>query len=197
MKKLNLLIAVFAMVLIFGIALFVVGYGGLAGLATAQEVVEEIPFLEEWAGSGHNDAAAEAFVHWDEDDPAEVPEACARCHSTPGYQDWIGADGTEAGVVEAPAAIGSTIECVACHNDVTLSKTTVTMPSGIELANLGDESRCMECHQGRHSTVSVNESITEAGVTDDDTVSEDLGFLNIHYYARGGDQVWDLSQRRV
>ncbi|NIN99735.1 MAG: polyheme membrane-associated cytochrome C, partial [Anaerolineae bacterium] len=54
---------------------------------------------------------------------------------------------------------------------------------GIELTGLGDESRCMQCHQGRHSTFSVNASIEEAGVTDEDKVSEDLGFSNIHYYA--------------
>ena len=30
---------------------------------------------------------------------------------------------------------------------------------------LGDEARCMQCHQGRASTVSVNTSIEEAGLT--------------------------------
>jgi hypothetical protein len=135
-----------------------------------------------WEGSGHNDAAAEAFRHWDEDDPAQVPENCAKCHSTPGYLDFLGADGSEAGVVNAPAELGSTVECIACHNEVTLTKTSVVMPSGIEITDIGDESRCMECHQGRESAVSVNAVIEEAGV-DDDTVSEDLGFRNIHYYA--------------
>ncbi|HET6445202.1 MAG TPA: hypothetical protein VFI27_11550, partial [candidate division Zixibacteria bacterium] len=37
-----------------------------------------IPFEEQWASSAHADAAAEAFVHWDEDDPAEVPTSCAK-----------------------------------------------------------------------------------------------------------------------
>jgi hypothetical protein len=32
-----------------------------------------VPFEEEWANSPHNDAEAEAFTHWDEDDPAEIP----------------------------------------------------------------------------------------------------------------------------
>jgi hypothetical protein len=43
----------------------------------------------------------------------------------------------------------------------------------------------MQCHQGRQSTVSVNQSIADAGLGegDEDTVSEDLGFSNIHYYA--------------
>ena len=149
-----------------------------------------VPFEEEWASSAHADASAEAFVHWDEDDPAEVPPACAKCHSTPGYQDFIGADGSEAGVVDAAAPIGTVVTCEACHNDATLAMTSVTFPSGIEVTGLGDESRCMQCHQGRHSTVSVNQSIVDAGLGegDEDTVSEDLGFSNIHYYAAAATQ---------
>lgn len=146
------------------------------------EMPVDVPFLEQWMESPHNDEAAEAFTHWDEDDPAEIPESCARCHSTPGYQDWIGADGTAAGVTDNASPIGTTVECVACHNDVTLSMTSVVMPSGIELTGLGDESRCMQCHQGRASKFTVDTAIEEAGV-DLDTVSEDLGFINIHYFA--------------
>ena len=144
-----------------------------------------VPFEEEWAGSGHADAMAEAFVHWDEDDPAEVPTACAKCHSTPGFQAFVGADGSEFGVVEEAAPIGTTVECEACHNDATLALDSVVFPSGMEVTGLGGEARCMQCHQGRHSTVSVNQSIVDAGLGegDEDTVSEDLGFSNIHYYA--------------
>ncbi len=29
----------------------------------------EVPFLEKWEGSGHSDETAEAFNHWNEDDP--------------------------------------------------------------------------------------------------------------------------------
>jgi hypothetical protein len=162
-----------------------------------------VPFLDQWAESGHADAEAEAFVHWDEDDPAEVPSRCAKCHSEGGYLDFLGADGTEAGVVDNNAPIGTSVTCVACHNEVTLTKTSVIFPSGIEITDLGDESRCMECHQGRASKQSVDDAITEAGLTDDDTVSEDLGFTNIHYFAaaatlygtlaEGGYQYEDLS----
>lgn len=155
-----------------------------AGAEAMAEPALEVPFLEEWMGSAHADAEAEAFVHWNEDDPQEVPPACARCHSTPGFQDYIGADGTAAGSVESPAPIGTLVECVACHNDVTLTMDSVVMPSGAEITGLGREARCMQCHQGRASTNSVNDAITEAGLTEDvDTVSEDLGFINIHYFA--------------
>ena len=75
--------------------------------------------------------------------------------------------------------------------------TSVVMPSGIELMGLGDESRCMQCHQGRASTVSVNAGIEEAGLADEadlDTVSEDVGFSNIHYYAAAATQFGTLAK---
>jgi hypothetical protein len=161
--------------------------------AIAQEEVE-IPFLEQWSGSGHADAEAEPFIHWNEETPAEVPVACAKCHSTPGYQDFIGADESAAGVVDKAAPIGTVIECVACHNDVTLTMTSVVMPSGIELTDLGDEARCMQCHQGRESAVSVNKAIEDAAVKDDDTASDELGFKNIHYFAAAATKYGTLAK---
>jgi hypothetical protein len=157
--------------------------------------VAVVPFEEQWASSPHADASAEAFVHWNEDDPAEVPTSCAKCHSTTGYQDYIGADGSEVNVVDAAVPVGEVVACEACHNDVTLNMTSVLMPSGVELMGLGDESRCMQCHQGRHSTVSVNASIEEAGLTDSpDETSEDLGFSNIHYYAAAATQYGTMAK---
>jgi hypothetical protein len=144
-----------------------------------------VPFEEQWANSPHNDVEDEAFRHWDEDDPAEIPESCAKCHSTPGYLAFMGADGSEFGVVEGPAPIGTTVECVACHNEATLEHDSVVFPSGLELTDMGSQARCMECHQGRASKVSVDESIAAAVGEDLDTVSEELGFINIHYYAAG------------
>lgn len=143
----------------------------------------KIPFLNDWVSSPHADFTAEAFIHWNEEDPAEVPTSCAKCHSTPGHLDYLGADGSAAGAVDVAAPIGTVVECVACHNDVNQTKTSVVMPSGLELTGLGDESRCVECHQGRESKMSVDAFVEEAGVADADTVSEELGFRNIHYYA--------------
>ena len=153
----------------------------------------QVPFLEEWMSSGHADAAAEAFVHWNEDDPQVIPESCAKCHSSTGYQDFLGVDGTEAGVVNAPHAVGTVVDCVACHNDVTVTKTSVVMPSGLEITGLGGESRCMECHQGRQSKVSVDKAIADAGV-DADTVSDKLSFMNIHYFAAAATKYGTLAK---
>jgi hypothetical protein len=82
---------------------------------------------------------------------------------------------------------------VACHNDVTAVKDSVTMPSGLVLTNLGDEARCIECHQGRESKISVDEAIAEVGV-EADTVSADLRFQNIHYYAAAATKYGTLAK---
>src|SRR6185503_3562178 len=58
-----------------------------------------VPNLTEWESSAHNAVDTEPFRHWDADDPAEVPTSCAKCHSTAGYQDFLGADGSEANKV--------------------------------------------------------------------------------------------------
>lgn len=135
-----------------------------------------------WAASAHNEAEAEAFVHWDEDDPPEVPETCAKCHSTPGHLDFLGEDGSAFGTVDAPAEIGTTITCEVCHNDTAEATSGVTFPSGVEITDIGPSARCMQCHQGRESTVSVNEAIADLPL---DTVNPDLGFINVHYFAAG------------
>jgi hypothetical protein len=158
---------------------------------SSQEVVAEpdlqVPFLEEWTGSGHADAESEAFRHWDEEEEKMVPEGCAKCHSTVGYLDFLGADGSEFGKIDqpAPAETNQGIECVACHNDAALTLDSVMMPSGVEITGLGDEARCMQCHQGRQSKMSVDANIEEAAVADVDTVSDKIGFRNIHYHVAG------------
>jgi hypothetical protein len=139
-------------------------------------------YFTAWSESPHADAEAEAFVHWNSE--GEVPVDCARCHSTPGYRDFLGDDGTEAGVVDNPAALGTVVSCDACHSPSATTLTTITFPSGAEITDTGDATRCMVCHQGRASTDRVNAAITDAGVAEDPhTVNADLSFINIHYYA--------------
>lgn len=150
-----------------------------AGIASKKSHAEKL-----WQSSGHADSAAEAFIHWDED--GEIEEGCAKCHSTPGFQDFI-ADGT----VDGPAALGTTVECGVCHTSddggPVRSHTSVIFPSGAVAENLGPEALCMECHQGRASTVSVDSAVAGAGVGDD-TASSKLSFINIHYYAAAANQ---------
>jgi hypothetical protein len=87
--------------------------------------------------------------------------------------------------VTQPLANG--FQCSTCHSDLTTfsryEAAQVEFPSGsvIDSGN-PNTNLCMTCHQGRESTVSVN-ALT-SGVPDD-TVSDKLRFLNIHYFAAG------------
>ena len=143
-------------------------------------VATPISIEDLWQSSPHADEKAEAFTHWDADDPQEVPVACARCHSRTGFLDFLGVDGTTVAIVDNPAKIGTTITCYVCHNEGTLTLDSVTFPSGKRIGGLGPEARCLTCHQGRASTRAVNIEITKAGLTDDDTPTADLAFVNSH-----------------
>lgn len=147
-------------------------------------VSAEVPNYEAWVASGHADSAAEAFRHWDGDDPRVVPAGCAKCHSAPGFRDFLGDDGSAPGQVDQAAPVGTVIDCETCHNSAAETLSSVTFPSGVVVDELGAESRCMTCHQGRASTDSVDADIAAAAVGDDE-VSPELHFINIHYYAAG------------
>lgn len=153
-----------------------------------------------WQSSGHADSTAEAFRHWDEDDPAEVPTSCARCHTETGFLDYLGEDGSASGTVEqaVPVSEDEVISCDACHSDETTgtlrSVSSVTFPSGITIEGLGYEAICMQCHQGRSSTADVNDAIDSMGLDSDDTAGVDLGFINIHYYSAAATQYGNQAQ---
>ena len=158
------------------VAAIVAGVAWWGYTALRAEPVEAIS--AKWSDAGHSDATSVSFTNWDENDPPVVPVACAKCHSTPGFHDFLGQDGTEAGVVDHPAPIGSQIFCHACHNDAAHALDTVTFPSGVAVTDVGPEAVCLECHQGRTSTMTVDNA-TEG--LDDDAVSPDLAFINVHY----------------
>ena len=81
--------------------------------AGAQDKTPAIPFLQDWMASPHANVKSESFTHWDKD--GAVPERCAKCHSGPGFLDFIGADGSAVGKIDKPAPIRSVIDCVTCH----------------------------------------------------------------------------------
>ena len=138
--------------------------------------------VEAWAGSGHADSEAEAFRHWDEEEVVEVPAGCAKCHSEAGYLDFLGADGSEFGVVDMAAPVDTVVSCTVCHNPVAIGLDEVTFPSGVTIMDVGDSARCMQCHQGRESGLSVTSAVEESGLGMDEFDGE-LGFINIHYFA--------------
>lgn len=141
---------------------------------------EPVRYEDLWAISKHADAEAEAFIHWNEDEPQEIPVACAKCHSRPGFIDFLGVDGTPPNQVDNPAITGTTISCFVCHNEATDDLDSVDFPSGVKVRLLGDEARCIQCHQGRASTGSVDNAISELNLEELDTPSTELSFINSH-----------------
>lgn len=159
--------------------------GGLFAILIGQVVLPPEPrpesvaaISEKWTESGHADSESESFVHWDEDEPPLVPENCAKCHSAYGYLDFLGEDGSEPGVVNAAANIGSVVTCTVCHNPTANQKDSAVFPSGVEIHDLGMTANCAECHQGRTSTITVENRTN--GLPEDE-VNEELGFINTHY----------------
>jgi hypothetical protein len=143
-----------------------------------------------WEGSGHADTTSPAFNHWNSDVPPEVPAACARCHSTPGFIDYV-----PDLVVSSSVPIGTVIDCTACHEDqssgLARNIPSVEFPSGATIDGLGPSSLCAACHQGRASTLSVDVMIAAAGVGVD-TTSSSLRFVNVHYTAAAATQFGTL-----
>jgi hypothetical protein len=131
--------------------------------------------------SGHADDTAEAFRHWDEDDPPLVPTGCAKCHSVGGFLDFI-ADGT----VDNAADPGA-FDCILCHESSSggafRDVGTVVFPSGSVVGGLEAEGICMQCHQGRYSKPGVDAYLASRGPLTGDVVNTRLSFRNIHYFA--------------
>jgi hypothetical protein len=149
----------------------------------------EIPFFAQWVRSPHANRAADAFTHWNKE--GAIPVECAKCHSAPGFQDFLGADGTPPGVVDHPAPTGTVITCITCHNSKTSELASVVFPSGLKADNLGANAICMTCHQGVEATASVTKAV--AGIADD-AVETKLQFINVHYAAAGATIMGTLSR---
>ena len=132
--------------------------------------------IDDWLTSPHADHDSRSFTYWNE--RGSVPENCAACHSEPGFIDFIGADGSEAGVVNHPAAINAVIGCASCHTATAHALDSVDLPSGVSVHGLGMNATCTICHSGRASGDSVLDATANL---DEDTVSADLQFINIHF----------------
>ena len=142
----------------------------------------EQPLYEDlWAKSPHADVNSLAFSYWNDEDPAEIPEDCAKCHSRPGYVDFLGVDDTAYGIVDKPAKVGTTVSCFVCHNEVAGDLATVIFPSGEKIRGLGSDITCIECHQGRASTTQINRTLATLNLSNDDMASSELDFISSHY----------------
>ena len=154
--------------------------------------------------SGHFAGDTAPFRDWD--DTGVVPAGCAKCHSAGGLPQFLANGGSLflsgtgslqiTGVVGQPTANG--FMCTTCHDSAAgfparYAVTTVPFPSGAKLTfstekdangNLKpvDSNLCIECHQGRESTVSVNKYLTGKAP---DKVDATISFKNVHYFAAG------------
>jgi len=163
--------------------------GGLAAILIGQVVLPPEPrpepvdaISEKWSNSGHADRESESFVHWDEDEPPEVPQNCAKCHSAYGYLDYLGEDGSAAQSVDSAHPVGSVVTCSVCHNPSANAKDAAFFPSGATIEDLGQNANCAECHQGTRAGTDVVNAVADLP---EDEVNEELSFINVHYKVGG------------
>ena len=145
--------------------------------ATAENAITQLQgIVEAWLASPHADITSDAFHHWDEE--GEIPAACATCHTTFGFIDYVRGAMEQAGMASQAMPTGGVVNCAACHSAASTALSSVPFPSGVSVDTFGSSSTCAVCHQGRESGLSVA-SATES--MDEDAVSADLSFINIHY----------------
>ncbi|BDG09226.1 hypothetical protein [Anaeromyxobacter paludicola] len=150
----------------------------------------------------HGDTTAAA---WGIHAPSGWSQACQRCHTSQGFQDYMGA--LAAPTESSPSAdyLGTTflstntlvagtgvansyatgsLQCQTCHNSVTdplsAGVTKLTFPSGVQVTTDKVTALCGQCHEARESTVSMN---TLVGTTAADAQINAAGtsFKNPHY----------------
>jgi hypothetical protein len=151
-------------------------FAALAVPAAAEADASLSAIIEAWIASPHADHGSLSFTYWNQQ--GAVPENCAACHSEPGFIDFLGADGSEAGVVSRPAAINAVIGCASCHTSAAHALDSTTLPSGVAIHGLGPNATCSVCHAGRASGDAI--AAATSGL-DEDGVSAELTFINVHY----------------
>jgi hypothetical protein len=131
--------------------------------------------------AGHFEFTSNAFRNWDAQ--GSVPATCSKCHTAQGLPFFM-QHGVN--IAQEPSA---GLACQTCHNSSQNFGLRwagqVQFPSGA-MASLDDvkANLCLQCHQGRESTVSVDRAIQRANVGND-TSSAQLAFLNIHNLPAG------------
>ena len=133
---------------------------------------------DRYSMSGHANKESRSFTNWDNNDPPVIPANCATCHSTPGFLDFLGEDGSPTGIVDQPAPTGSVITCNACHNRTAHELKIIRFHSEVEVNPTDSEAVCLVCHQTRQSTIGIERTLQDLT---DDAVLPNQGFINPHY----------------
>ena len=155
-----------------------------AGMSFAESTSSDEAILKAWLSSPHANSKSEAFRHWDTE--TKIPGTCAVCHSTTGVVDYLANPISKAGIIDHEVAIGTSVECAACHNDGAKKLESVLFPSDISITATDQSAICSVCHQGRASSNQVTKSVADFK---DDEVSKDISFINIHYAAAASTQL--------
>jgi hypothetical protein len=153
---------------------------------------------------GHFAGSNMAFRDWD--DAGKVPFSCAKCHSSTGLPEFIANGGSlviakngnlnVTGVGAQPVADG--FLCSTCHdtskmpavrpvvnvpfpNGGTLTFSTKKDDKGALIA--ANANICIECHQGRQSTTTMDNYLST--FKEADKVETSISFKNVHYFSAG------------
>ena len=129
-------------------------------------------------------AGWQTSVHtrWYIEEVPEYPTRCAKCHNALGYQTFLGVDRSSASLTEAPESDETKLKCQVCHSQIAETRNFASMPSGLKIDNLGNESNCIECHQGFASNLQVKEMIKDLPM---DQVDTNLVLPELHANAVG------------
>ena len=120
----------------------------------------------------HMDPAGLAWTYWHSG--GKWTQACLRCHTDAGNQDYIGADGTADNHLSgtfnvdqyATGLNGGTLQCATCHNPKADGLNSVLFVSGFQYTGLNKQTAiCAQCHQGRESTISVSKKFAALAET--------------------------------
>jgi hypothetical protein len=153
--------------------------------------------------AGHFAGDTMPFRDWDGDDYT-VPYRCAKCHSADGLPQFIKNGGTvvvdgkgnsyNIGVGTQPSANG--FMCSTCHDDANWPNRyevkSVPLPSGAVVSFGGkdadgafiadDSNLCIECHQGRESSLSVANALKGKEL---DVVDAKISLKSLHELVAG------------
>jgi len=144
--------------------------------APEQIAIPNAAAIAAWSRSGHSNAAAPAFTHWNEE--GAIPPVCATCHSGIGFRSFYGLDGSAKGLPEEPVPVGGVVDCDTCHNPNIGAITEIALPSGALHPVIGGEAPCLTCHQGRTAGATVVKAVADKP---DDAPDAELRFINPHY----------------
>ncbi len=154
-----------------------------------------VPNMDEFKASGHADAKAEAFNHWNDANPPEVPTACATCHTSAGFHGirWSDRQGRQRHSVPPSRHV----QCETCHNVDRLEYGQRHLPVGqgyqhfrrrrsavhdvppgtrVQGQRRQADQRHLQGHRCRYSGLAP---VVTNGVT------STFGFRNVHYFAAG------------